>query len=215
MSYPASGSVTDKISSLKTLTLPQIKTAVETKYNQLNGRDVNTDITNIKNGYKTFTKTAGIVKTEELITSVATINGYIEELTDFNKVVAELIPEVSNHTSISNKVSEMATLKSQVYSARNDKKTAKEDADISKFRKEALEKRETEVSYHQLFGGFTRPLKIMSLPILIALTLFFISIAIFFIYYLFMSDKASNSLGQLGVNKNSQNIMKNLGLKQL
>ena len=216
MSYPTSGSVEEKIATLKTMTLPQIKTAVESKYNTLNGRNVNTNITAIKNGYKTFTKTAGIVKSPELTTNITTVSGYIGELTEFNKVVAGLIPEVSNHTSITDKVAEMATLKSQVYTARNQKKTAKEDADISKFRKEALEKRETEVSYHQLFGGFTRPLKIMSLPILIALTLFFVSVAIFFIYYLFMGDKVSNSsAGQLGVSKNSQNIMKNLGLKQL
>lgn len=216
MSYPANGSVEEKITNLSTMTLPQIKSAIQTKFEQLNGRNVNTNITAIKNGYKTFTKTAGIVKPPELTTNIATVSGYIGELAEFNKVVAGLIPEVSNHTSITDKVNEMGTLKRQVYAARNEKKTAKEDADISKFRKEALEKRETEVSYHQLFGGFTRPLKIMSLPILIAITLFFVSVAIFFIYYLFMGDKVSNSSsGQLGVNKSSQNIMKNLGLKQL
>jgi hypothetical protein len=204
------------VDNLLLKSMPEIKQAVDNEYNGLNTYRTNTlpnKISAAKSAMIKYTKTAGIssVPTTEIGEIITKLNEY----KNFNASVGSLVNKITKQKDIGGKVNSLTQIKERIRTLKQQKKQLEEDTESAQLRKESVEKREENVSYYQLFGGFTRPLKVFSIPILIALTIFFISITSFIIYYIFNKNQGTSLNIDSTIKVNSKNIIKNLGLKQI
>ena len=205
------------VDNLLLKSMQEIKNDVNSEYNRLNTYRTTTlpgEIQNARTQFVKYTKSAGLAETP--LNTINNLNSKLAEYKDFNKSVGSLISKLAKQKDIGGKVTELGQIKSRIQSLKVQKKQLEEDTESAQLRKDSVEKREQNVSYYQLFGGFTRPLKIISIPILIALTIFFLSITSFLIYYIFNKNgQISVNIGSSNIKDNSKNIIKNLGLKQI
>jgi hypothetical protein len=205
------------VDNLLLKSMQEIKNDVNSEYNRLNTYRTTTlpgEIQNARTQFVKYTKSAGLAETP--LNTINNLNSKLAEYKDFNKSVGSLISKLAKQKDIGGKVTELGQIKSRIQSLKVQKKQLEEDTESAQLRKDSVEKREQNVSYYQLFGGFTRPLKIISIPILIALTIFFLSITSFLIYYIFNKNgQISMNIGSSNIKDNSKNIIKNLGLKQI
>ena len=204
------------VDNLLLKSMQEIKSDVNTEYNTLNAYRTNnlpSKIQETRAQFIQYTKSAGLSETP--LTSINNLNTKLSEYKDFNKSVGSLINKLSQQKDIGGKVTELGQIKNRIKTLKVQKKQLEEDTETSQLRKDSIEKHDQNVSYYQLFGGFTRPLKIISIPILIALTIFFLCVTSFIVYYIF-NKSDSFSINASGIIKeNSKNIIKNLGLKQI
>jgi hypothetical protein len=197
--------------------MQQIKAEVKAEYDRLNqyrSSDLPGQIAQAKREIIKNTKTAGLGTAQ--LSVIDTVNGKLNEYKEFNGAVGSLISKLTKQKDIGGKVNELGQIKNRIKTLKTQKKQLEEDTDAAQLRKDSVEKRDQNVSYYQLFGGFTRPLKIISIPILIALTILFLSVTTFLIYYIFNKNgQLSMNIGSSNIKENSKNIIKNLGLKQI
>jgi hypothetical protein len=204
------------VDNLLLKSMSEIKTEIDNEYNRLNTYRTNilpTKINEAKVEIVKYTKTAGLsqIPNNQLIE----LNSKLNEYKDFNSSVGSLINKITKQKDIGGKVNSLAQIKERIKSLKQQKKQLEEDTESAQLRKDSVEKREENVSYYQLFGGFTRPLKVFSIPILIALTIFFISVTSFILYYIFNKNQPISSNLGTNIKVDSKNIIKNLGLKQI
>jgi hypothetical protein len=133
---------------------------------------------------------------------------------NFNKILSEIINRLDASYNIINSSYFSST------DLKNNIKELKDDIASAKLRKEAIEKQEEKTSYNQLFGGFARPLRIISVPVLISITIMLLFMSVFCVFYVFKGSNNSSSNSNIGFSgvtgsKNSNNMFKRFGLKTL
>lgn len=115
-----------------------------------------------------------------------------------NQKLTELAKADAN--SASSNVSTIGTLQTDIINLKKDIKNLTNDLDTAKSRQSNFEESSTKFSYYQGFAsriGFTKPLKPMSVPILIASGLFFLLLVGLLFYDTFKPEK--DNLGGEGV----------------
>jgi len=156
--------------------------------------------TNIKN----FSNAAGVAPTtpgdnpfqkaaEQTFVKLMT---YQEEYAKLNKDISSYIRDQTTSTDIQGKLQQVATLQDDIAKAEKSLQDAKQDAETSKTRQSTVQHPEQNLSWYQGFSakvGFTKPLKITSIPFLIGFGLLFL-----FFSGLILKDFFAPSAGYYG-----------------
>lgn len=120
---------------------------------------------------------------------------YQEEYAKLNKDLSSTIRNSAASTDIQAKLQQIATLQDQIAKAEKSLQDAKTDAETSKTRQSTVQHPERDLSYYQGFSsyvGFTKPLKLTSIPFLIGFGILFL-----FFSGLILKDFFAPSLGPL------------------
>lgn len=117
----------------------------------------------------------------------ATANAKFQELVGYQQSYSNLIKNLSTSlrgltetTDVQNKLEEIGTLRNEIVNLERELENAKQDVETSKARQTDVETPRQNISYYQGFSGmigFTRPIKLFSVPILIAFSLLLLFIS--------------------------------------
>jgi hypothetical protein len=121
------------------------------------------------------------------------LNGYQQEYINLNKTLSATLRGLTASTDVQNKLQQIGTLNNDIVNLERELANAKQDVETSKARQTDIEKPRQDISYYQGFSGiigFKRPLRLLSVPILITfgLLLLFISGLILRDFFLPASD---------------------------
>ncbi len=162
------------------------------------------------NDLKTLISTAN---NHQILTGTITGSNF-ERRSRYNNNLVKILNRLdASYNVITSPVFSLTDMKNQI-------KQLKDDIASAKLRKEAIEKQEEKTSYYQLFGGFARPLRTISVPVLISITVMLMFISILSVFYVFKGSSNSSTNSNIGFSgstgsKNSNNMFKRFGLKTL
>jgi hypothetical protein len=134
--------------------------------------------------------------------SVATATGALDaKLDEYSKQIAALKCKIGdlkgNHTTVLTRIG--ALRNTTIPDLEREKKQAEEDNITAIARKEAVDTSDKKVSYHQLFGGISRPLQLISIPILLTLCILFCVVGGVFIYLIYGGSGSAASAVNTGL----------------
>jgi hypothetical protein len=102
---------------------------------------------------------------------------YQEQYNQLNKGISAYIQNQTASTDIQNKLVQVGQLQDDIAKAENALRDAKQDAETSKTRQSTVQYPEQNLSWYQGFSGmigFTKPLKLTSIPFLIGFGILFL-----------------------------------------
>jgi hypothetical protein len=135
-----------------------------------------------------YTEAAGITPNGGATNAnYATANAKFQELVGYQQSYSNLIKRLSTSlrgltetTDVQNKLEQIGTLRNEIVNLERELKNVKQDAETSKARQTDVETPRQNISYYQGFSGmigFTRPIKLFTVPILIGFSLFLLFIS--------------------------------------
>ena len=98
-----------------------------------------------------------------------------KQFSDLTKSLTQAINRMSQEADLPSQLQQVGNAGSQIATLENELKLAKQDADTSRTRQMEVEKPRQNLSWYQGFGGrigFTKPLHIVSVPVLIGFGIF-------------------------------------------
>lgn len=106
--------------------------------------------------------------------------GYQQDYIALNKSLSTTLRSISSSTDVQNKLQEIGSLRNDIVNLERELANTKQDVETSQARQSGVERPRQDISYYQGFSGmvgFTKPLKLFSVPILITfgLLLLFLS----------------------------------------
>lgn len=165
-------------------TYQQRKTALDSNTN--NAR-VDSLVDQMNAAIGRYSAAAGIMPSGTTSSDYTTANnifqqlaGYQQDYIGLNKNLSTTLRNISASADVQNKLKEIGALRNDITNLERELKNAKQDVETSKARQTDVERPRQDISYYQGFSGmvgFTKPLKLFSVPILIifGLLLLFIS----------------------------------------
>ena len=93
-----------------------------------------------------------------------------KQFSDLNRDLMKKIKELSNNSNINSKLQTIGSVRNDIVKLEKELKEVKQDADTSRTRESTIKHPRENLSWYQGFGtkvGFTKPLHIISVPILI------------------------------------------------
>jgi hypothetical protein len=107
------------------------------------------------------------------------------KLREYDAVIAGMktrINALRNDANANTTLQNIETLREEIVKLEAEKREFEEDKNTSDGRREAVQNAGRHVSYPQLFGGLSRPIKKIFVPILVTLIVFFLMVGAFMIY---------------------------------
>jgi hypothetical protein len=125
-------------------------------------------------------------------TQINEVNALLEEYRALNGQLRGAINEVSTNGDIGQITTNIGQYQEKIKSLEKELKLVKEELDTSEARKRSVERVEQDVSYKQLYI-MDRPLRQLSIPTLLTLSVVFIFAGIYFLYRLWGGGSAHAS----------------------
>jgi hypothetical protein len=169
----------------------------------------------LKDALKEYVKSSGInAETSTLIETLrAEMNMKITEYDTLIKHMEENVESIKRDRNMGSKIETITNIRAKIDELNEQKKALYEDKYTSDARKEAVATAEKRVSYHQLFGGISRPIHAISVPILATLIVLFLAAGIFFMYkiidFIPGGGAGLGATGSLALPSSITNIIKN------
>jgi hypothetical protein len=147
-------------------------------------------LSNVKTDYMTGMSTyvinmGGIVNANTpstLSANITTITTALNRYTALSILMNTRLKELRNGTELSTLFSSISTKNSEFNEKLAVHKALEEDVQTQRARKEAVERATKDASYDQLFGGISRPIRPVSIPILLVLSVIFFIVGVYVIY---------------------------------
>jgi hypothetical protein len=121
--------------------------------------------------------------------------------TSLNNDLLNEINELNSSDDLSNKLSSIGSLQQNLEKLKLELENAKNDVDISKTRQDSVEKAQIETSWYQSFSGmlgFTKPLHMISIPILMGFGILFLFLSALLLREFFMPQEGQSSISEDG-----------------
>jgi len=121
--------------------------------------------------------------------------------TSLNNDLLNEINELNSSDDLSNKLSSIGSLQQNLEKLKLELENAKNDVDISKTRQDSVEKAQIETSWYQNFSGmlgFTKPLHMISIPILMGFGILFLFLSGLLLREFFMPQEGQISITENG-----------------
>ena len=162
------------------------KRVYEARNNDLISKTGNTQIESLVNqmnaAISRYSAAAGVTPNGGTTNAdYATANAKFQELVGYQQSYSNLIKRLSTSlrgltetTNVQSKLEEIGTLRNEIVNLERELKNVKQDVETSKARQTDVETPRQNISYYQGFSGmigFTRPIKLFTVPILIAFSL--------------------------------------------
>jgi hypothetical protein len=114
-------------------------------------------------------------------TEINSANALLQEYRTLNVEMKTSIEAVSTNGDIGKITTNIGEFQQKIKNLEKELKAVKQEADTSEARKRSVERVEQDVSYHQLYI-MDRPLRQLSIPTLLTLSVAFVFTGIFFLY---------------------------------
>ena len=128
-------------------------------------------------------KLGELLNTPHILTAaeINSANALLQEYRTLNVEMKTSIEAVSTNGDIGKITTNIGEFQQKIKNLEKELKAVKQEADTSEARKRSVERVEQDVSYHQLYI-MDRPLRQLSIPTLLTLSVFFVFTGIFFLY---------------------------------
>ena len=134
-----------------------------------------------------YTSTAGITPSGTTNSNYTTANSKFQQLAGYQQDYSNLIKSLSttlrgltSSADVQNKLEQIGVEQDKIVNLERELENAKQDVETSKARQTDIETPRQNISYYQGFSGmigFTRPIKLFSVPVLIAFSLLLLFIS--------------------------------------
>ena len=156
------------------------------QFNRLNEQTSESSIRNlaaqINAAISSYTQTAGInpgsgenVYYKQANDKFSTILEYEKQYSNLIRTLTTQINQLSQGADLNGSLRDLGTIQNEISAFEKELQIAKQDADTSRSRQVDVEKPRQDLSWYQGFGGkigFTKPLHLLSVPILIGFGIF-------------------------------------------
>jgi hypothetical protein len=138
----------------------------------------------LKDALKEYVKSSGT--DNDISTTIETLRAEINtKITEYDTLITHMeehVESIKRDRNMGTKIETITNIRAKIDQLNEQKKALYEDKYTSDARKEAVATAEKKVSYHQLFGGISRPIHRISVPVLAALIVLLLAGGIFFMY---------------------------------
>ena len=155
----------------------------------------------LKDQVNSYVKSAGT--NEAVVTQIKQSMSELDNvITGYDNLIVNMKKEIErlgNDSNITAKLATISTLRENIRTLTEEKKALEVDMHTAEARREAVDAARKHVSYSQLFGGISRPIKPISVPILITLIVGFMIVGFFAIYKLWIHGAAATTATAYGI----------------